>query len=68
MLTKSGTEPLYAESYLYYTERNGQTVQLVPDSKYVFETEEAMHKDIKLAAEALNMGATKLADRILVDL
>ena len=43
-------------------------VQLVPDSKYVFETEEAMHKDIKLAAEALNMGATKLADRILVDL
>jgi hypothetical protein len=68
LVTKSGTEPLFADLYSYSTDKIGQMVQVVPDSKFIFESVDALYADIKLAVEGLKVGATKLAERILVDL
>lgn len=68
LVTKASNEPLFSDSYLYCADKIRNMVQVVPDTKYVFETEDALYADIKLAAEALNVGATKLAERVLEDL
>jgi hypothetical protein len=68
LTAKSSTEQLFAETYIYNSKQFGQTIQIIPEARFTLESVDAVHTNIKTAAEGLKTGATKIAERILLDL
>ncbi len=68
IFSKSGTDTLFANSYLYCLNKFGQSVQIVPDPKYVVKTIDALYEDLNVAVEGLRTGAEKISERAVADL
>ncbi len=68
LYSKSGNEILFADTYNYYPITIGKSVQIPPDSKYIFNSIDAVYQDISIAVEGLKTGAAKIAERVVADL
>jgi hypothetical protein len=68
IFSESGTDTLFADSYLYCLNKFGQSVQIVPDPKYVVKTIDELYEDLSVAVEGLRMGVKKISERAVSDL
>ncbi len=64
----SGTDMIFADTYLYCSKKIGQSVHISPDPKYIFDSIDALYEDIALSVEGLKTGAEKVAERAVSDL
>lgn len=58
---------LFVDSYVYGTQQIGNMIQVIPEQKFLIPSTEEMFANIELAAEGLQTGANKIADRVLQD-
>jgi hypothetical protein len=65
LLSKPGSNKLFAESYLYSTQRFGANVLISPDKKYVLASVDDVYTDITIAAEGMKEGTSKIAERVM---
>jgi len=66
--SRSGTDVVFADTYLYCSRKIGRFVQINPDPKYVLKSVDALYEDISIAVEGLRMGAGKVSERAVADL
>lgn len=66
--SKSGTDVLFADSYLYCSDKFGKSIQIVPEPKYVVRSIDALYEDLSVAVEGLRVGAQKISERVVADL
>lgn len=60
----SGAEILFADIYIYCQSKRGRCVNIIPDSKYVFNSVDDVYRDISIPVEGLRMGAIMIAERV----
>ncbi len=69
LLASSNAKTVFKGSYIYCADgvEVDQDIQIVSDSKYILGSVDDLYANMSLALEGLTMGASKLAEQILVD-
>lgn len=68
LMTKSGSDRIFATTYTYSPEGRGEVVQIEPDENFVVASVDAIYDDVNVAVEGLRTGARKVAERMVADL
>lgn len=64
LLSKSDKRILFSQDYVYGFSKRQNSIQLTPDSEFVFDSTESVYANGQLAAKGLNSGAVTLADAV----
>jgi hypothetical protein len=59
---------LFSDIYTYSSLKLGDSVQIVPNSKFILANETMLYTNIQIAVDGMKEGAEKIAERIAVDL
>lgn len=65
---QSSKKTLFSDSYSYSVNKSGNSIHIMPDSKFIIANENELYANIPVAVEGLKDGVTKIADRIVMDL
>jgi len=68
LIGQANNKTFFSETYVYSMRKFGQSVQIVPESKFVLGNEDMLYSNIQVAVDGMKEGATKIAERIAVDL
>lgn len=67
LVSRTGTSPLFAQSYLYGLRNFQDSIQIVPDTKFSMSSPETACQNGPLAAEAMRTGAMQMAKLVLAE-
>lgn len=65
--SRSGTDKLFSDGYIYGTQKVGQFVEVLPDPRFTIKSIDAVYDNLGIAVDGLRTGADKLAERVAAD-